>query len=175
MWRHSATGWLITENKGEVTRKSPSSWLRQRQTAADEASKTVKALSRSTCSRSDRLVRSVWRMWETEQFWGTIDFHCIFFFLLWRSMVPKTAWLQTFFKISSFVFSRTKTFIQVWNYLRVSKWWQDFHFWVNYPFKSQICFLLVYIVLFTSLRPFCVKTVRKRKLMLKKCNVKAVN
>ncbi len=34
---------------------------------------------------------------------------------------PKTACLQTFFKISSFVFSRTKQFIQVWNYLRVSK------------------------------------------------------
>ncbi len=33
------------------------------------------------------------------------------------------------------MFSRTKTFIQVWNYLRVSKWWQNFHFWVNYPFK----------------------------------------
>ncbi len=59
----------------------------------------------------------------------------VFFFLLWKSMVPKTAWLQTFFKISSFVFSRTKKFIQVWNYLRVSKWWQNFHFWVNYPFN----------------------------------------
>ncbi len=35
---------------------------------------------------------------------------------------PKTAWIQTFFKISSFVFSITKKFIQVWNYLRPSKW-----------------------------------------------------
>ncbi len=34
------------------------------------------------------------------------------------------------------MFSRTKTFIQVWNYLRVSKWWQNFHFWVHCPFKS---------------------------------------
>ncbi len=50
---------------------------------------------------------------------------------------PKTAWLQTFFRISSFVFSRANTFIQVWNYLRVSKWWHNFHFWVNYPFKSE--------------------------------------
>ncbi len=33
------------------------------------------------------------------------------------------------------MFSRTKTFIQAWNYLRVSKLWQNFHFWVNYPFK----------------------------------------
>ncbi len=30
------------------------------------------------------------------------------------------------------MFSRTKKFIQVWNYLRVSKWWQNFHFWVNF-------------------------------------------
>ncbi len=27
--------------------------------------------------------------------------------------------------------------MQVWNYLRVSKWWQNFHFWVNYPFNSR--------------------------------------
>ncbi len=41
----------------------------------------------------------------------------------------------TFFRISSFVFSRTKTCIQVWNYLRVSKLWLNFQFWVNYPFN----------------------------------------
>ncbi len=73
-----------------------------------------------------------WRMWETEQFWGTIDFHSFPMDFQW---CPETAWLQTFFKISSFVFSRTNQFIQVCNYLRVSKWWQNFHFWVNYPFK----------------------------------------
>ncbi len=61
----------------------------------------------------------------------------IVFFSYYRSQwCPKTAWLQTFFKISSFVFCRTKTFIQVWNYLRVSKW-QNFHFWVNYPFTCH--------------------------------------
>ncbi len=76
-----------------------------------------------------------WRMWETEQFRGTIDFHSIFFSYYGSQWCPKTAWLQTFFKIFSFVFGRTKKFIQVWNYLRVSKWWQNFHFWVNYPFN----------------------------------------
>ncbi len=35
-----------------------------------------------------------------------------------------------------------------WNYQRVSKWWQNFHFWVNYPFKGQ--FPLVVILLWTS-------------------------
>ncbi len=34
-----------------------------------------------------------------------------------------------------FVFSRTNTFIQVWKYSRMSKWWHSFHVWVNYPFK----------------------------------------
>ncbi len=48
---------------------------------------------------------------------------------------PKTAWLQTFFKISSFVFGRTKKFIHVRNYLRVSKWWQNLNILVNYPFN----------------------------------------
>ncbi len=61
----------------------------------------------------------------------------IYIFYYGCQWCPKTAWLQTFFKISSFVFGRTKKFIQVWNYLRVSKWWQNFHFWVNYPFNHK--------------------------------------
>jgi len=46
---------------------------------------------------------------------------------------------QRFIQIYSFVFSRTKKCIQVWDNLRVSKWGQNqnFHFWVNYPFKSD--------------------------------------
>jgi len=28
-----------------------------------------------------------------------------------------------------------KEIIQVCNNLKVSKWWQNFHFWVEYPFK----------------------------------------
>ncbi len=65
----------------------------------------------------------------------------VFFSYYGSQWCPKTAWLQTFFKISSVVFSRTKKFIQVWNYLRVSKWWQNFDFWVNYPFKYMFsCF-----------------------------------
>ncbi len=60
------------------------------------------------------------------------------FFYYGSQWCPKTAWLQTFFRISSFVFGTTKKFIQVWNYLRVSKWWQNFHFWVNYPFKGTV-------------------------------------
>ncbi len=80
----------------------------------------------------------LWRMWETEQFWGTIDFHSILFSTMEVNDAPKQSVYKLFFIISSFVFSRTKTFIQVWNYLRVIKWWQIFHFWVNYPFKLRV-------------------------------------
>jgi len=45
---------------------------------------------------------------------------------------PTTVWLPTFFKISSFAFNRRQKFIQVWSNLRLSKWWQRFHFWVNF-------------------------------------------
>ncbi len=44
--------------------------------------------------------------------------HSIFFYC-GSQWCPKTARLQTFFRISSFVFSRTNTFIQVWKYLWV--------------------------------------------------------
>ncbi len=34
-------------------------------------------------------------MWETEQFWGTIDFHSILF-LLWKSKVPQNSLVTNF-------------------------------------------------------------------------------
>jgi len=42
--------------------------------------------------------------------------------------------IKTFFQISSFVFSRTNKHIEVWNNMRVSKY---FHFWVNQPFQCE--------------------------------------
>ncbi len=41
----------------------------------------------------------------------------VFVFPLWKSMVPKTVWLQSFFKISFFVLRHSYK----WNYLWVSK------------------------------------------------------
>ncbi len=32
----------------------------------------------------------------TEQFWGTIDFHSILFFLIWKSMVPQNSLVTNF-------------------------------------------------------------------------------
>jgi len=62
----------------------------------------------------------------------SIDIHSIMFF----QWCPTNVWLPIFFRISSsFVFSRRNKFIQVWNNLRVRKWWQNFNFGVNYPFK----------------------------------------
>ncbi len=55
---------------------------------------------------------------------------------------PRTALFPTFFRISSFVFSRTKTLIQVWKYLIVSKW-QNYHFWVDYPFKDRFIWSVI--------------------------------
>ncbi len=68
-----------------------------------------------------------WRKFVIRLFWGTIDFN---------SRRKNTALFPSFFRISSFVF-RTNTFIQVWIYLRMSEWWQDFNFWVNCPFKRE--------------------------------------
>ncbi len=52
--------------------------------------------------------------------------------------------VPTFFRISCFVFSRTKTFIQLWNYTRVSKGLLNFHFWVNHiPLSSASVVILV--------------------------------
>ncbi len=34
-----------------------------------------------------------------------------------------------FFKISYFVFYIRQKLMQVWNNMRVSKWWQKFYFW----------------------------------------------
>jgi len=53
-------------------------------------------------------------------------------FILW------TKTTETFFNISSFVLHRRKKVIEVWNDMRVSKWWQNCNFWVIYPFNSAI-------------------------------------
>lgn len=63
----------------------------------------------------------------------------VFFFksIQWKSIGTKTAWFQTFFKISYFVFHRRKKCIPGWPNMRVSKWWQNCPFWVNYPIKAS--------------------------------------
>ncbi len=58
----------------------------------------------------------------------------VFFLLLLKSMVPQNNLIfKLFFKISPLC--SDKHIHTGWIYLKVSKWWQNFHFWVNYPFK----------------------------------------
>ncbi len=52
---------------------------------------------------------------------------------------------RTFFKISSFVLNRRRKLIQICNNLKVSKWWQNFHVWLNHPFKLH-CFLKIKVI-----------------------------
>ncbi len=61
---------------------------------------------------------------------------------LWE---PSTVWLPLFLKISSFVFNRIKKLIQVWNNLRVSKWWQNFNFWWTIPLNSHCLYNFVFL------------------------------
>ncbi len=72
-----------------------------------------------------------WRMWETEQFWGTIDFHSIFFPTMEVNGAPKQPGYKLSSKYLPLCSSEHRNSYRFWNYLRVSKWWQNFHFWVN--------------------------------------------
>ncbi len=67
-----------------------------------------------------------WRMLVIKRFLVPIDFYSIFA-ILWKSM--ETNILQ-----SIFFYVQKKKETQVWNNLRVSKWWQ-MNLWVYYPFK----------------------------------------
>jgi len=42
------------------------------------------------------------------------------------------------------LFGRRKKLIQDWNNLRMSKWRQNFHFCVTYPFKKKLNTLKLY-------------------------------
>ncbi len=45
--------------------------------------------------------------------------------------------------------------LQVWNDMRMSYYWQNFHFWVNYPFKYNTNIIITYnnIIIAPSYRP----------------------
>ncbi len=77
-----------------------------------------------------------WRIWETEPFWGTIDFH-VFFFLLWKSMVSQNSLVTNLLTNIFLCVRQNKDIHTGWNHLRVSKWRQNLHFWVNYSFNSM--------------------------------------
>ncbi len=46
--------------------------------------------------------------------------------------------MQDIFQISSFVFHRRKKGMQIWNDMRVSKWWQNFNFRWTIPLNWSL-------------------------------------
>ncbi len=70
---------------------------------------------------------------------------------------------KTFFQISSFVFHRRKKGMQIWNDMRVSKWWQNFNFRWTIPLTGHWQFLVVKFKLW--LVPCCILI--KRRLFVK--------
>ncbi len=88
------------------------------------------------------------------------------------SPLTSVDWLPAFFKISSFMFSIRKTFIKVWNDMRVSEWRQIFHFWVNYPFKDYI---ILKWTLFNSEDVFSACRVRRIDYIFTGLNTKLLN
>ncbi len=54
----------------------------------------------------------------------------VFFFLLWKSMMPQ----------NNLVTNVLQNIFLCVRHLTESKWWQNFHFWVNYPFN--VCDIL---------------------------------
>ncbi len=101
--------------------------------------------------RSQRKI--FWRMRETEQFWAPLT-SIVFIFLLEVNGAPK----QPGYKLSSEYLPLCSEQRQVWNYMRVSKWWQNFQFWVNYPFnyiktfEQTAIFTCIYVLLKYSQR-----------------------
>ncbi len=99
----------------------------------------------------NELFTQKWKLTHSETqkkiFWGTkqllvpIDFHSRERNTIEINGGPSTVWL-IFFKISSFMFNIRKKLKQVWNDMRVTKWWQTFTFWVNYSFNmvNLTCF-----------------------------------
>ncbi len=73
-----------------------------------------------------------------------IDFHIIYIPSVEVNGDQQLFGISKFFKISSFVFSIRKKLIPVWNDMRMNKWWQHFHFWVNYFFIDGICNWFLY-------------------------------
>ncbi len=84
---------------------------------------------------------------------------------------------QPDYKLSSNIFlcvQQNKKFIQVWNYLRVSKWWQNFHFWVNYPFNIICCFFeghWLFLVICSCMSPWFVLSCEDRNPSVPVCSV----
>ncbi len=96
-----------------------------------------KIYSPSCCSKPVWISFFCWS--QNTIFWGILvikQLTSIVFSILWKSMATVNYMVSN----SHFIFSlhnRTKKLLQVWNNLRLSKWWQ-FSFLVNYLFSAGL-------------------------------------
>jgi len=74
----------------------------------------------------------------------------------WHTTQRQVMFLQTlsysanyYIESDYFLHINVLVWIQVWKNLRLSKWWQNFHFWVNYPLKA-----LWFFCTFATLKKF---------------------
>ncbi len=69
---------------------------------------------------------------------GALLISVVFFFLLqWKSMVPQNSLVTNFLQNIFLCVQQNKeihTGLEL--HVTTSKWWHNFHFWVNYPFKT---------------------------------------
>ncbi len=80
-----------------------------------------------------RKIFSIWIMWEKSSSGAPLTSIVLFFFL-WKSMVAQNSPFTNFLQ-NIFLCVQNKDIHTGLELLEVSKWWQHFHFWVNYPFK----------------------------------------
>lgn len=62
--------------------------------------------------------------------------------LQWKSLKVDVVWLPTFFFFFKKKpgFCRSKKVKQVWNDIRVYKWWRKYHFGGDFPFNNMILY-----------------------------------
>jgi len=106
-----------------------------------------------TCMRFFLLLNTKEDILKNDWDFGIIDYHSIYYGSQW---CKTTVWFQSFFKISSFVFSRRNKLIQVCHNLRVSKLWQNFLFFFILLISSDAKkSYLISINSFVSIKSYC--------------------
>ncbi len=97
--------------------------------------------------------------------------------ILWKSMVTSTVWLQHSSKYLLLCSSTTKTkkLIQVWKNMMASQWWQNCHFWVNYPIFGLAIGLHCFLTLLVSLVKFFNSLLHQNMTLGDFCRISYVN
>jgi len=89
-----------------------------------------------TCGTQKKIF---WRIWVTKKLMGRIDFHS----MDENNVGPINCLVTHILKNIYFVFSRRKKVLQVWNNLKVSKWWLSLNVKVNVKQMGFLCLSLI--------------------------------